>query len=90
MVHGFEPEHVDHINRNTGDNRPDNLRASTLLENAQNRGPMACNKSGYIGVHPDRGKWVANFRRNHRRTIVGRYDTPEEAAAARELALPVA
>jgi len=55
---------IDHINRDVADDRPGNLRATTALENTVNRGAMASNTSGYIGVHlvKDTSKWRARIR----------------------------
>lgn len=37
MTHGYWPDLVDHINRNTGDNRIENLREANKSLNAQNQ-----------------------------------------------------
>lgn len=54
---------VDHINHNTLDNRKENLRICTNLQNSTNRRKHRDNKSGYKGVHWSNyyRKWVARI-----------------------------
>lgn len=85
---------VDHINRNTLDNRRDNLRIVTSFENGQNRSLQSNNKTGYRGVfhRKDTGKWVAYVYRDRIKHHLGSFDTPEEANAVvmyhRKILLP--
>lgn len=75
---------VDHINRNTLDNRKSNLRIVTVFENNQNIGMNSRNTSGVKGVFYDksRSKWIANLYRNGKTHSV-RCDTLDEAINAR-------
>jgi hypothetical protein len=59
--HGVVPEQLDHINRDTTDNRIENLRPADTTKNAQNRRLFANNKSGCKGViwHVRIKKWQA-------------------------------
>ena len=76
---------VDHINRNRADNRKQNLRCCKYAENDRNRGIYSSNKSGVAGVYYDkqRRKWVANISYNQKRVFLGRFESKEDAVAAR-------
>lgn len=54
-------QEIDHINKNTHDNRWVNLRAASRSENGANRGVHKNNKSGAKGVYwsESKKKWVA-------------------------------
>lgn len=75
---------VDHINGNPLDNRRSNLRMLTPSDNSRNQKDRSDNKSGFKGVHYDRsrGKWMA-FVGGKPFKNLGRFDTFEEAKAAR-------
>lgn len=75
---------VDHINRNTADNRKRNLRYLTHSQSGINRKKHALNTSGYTGVyfHKPSGKWCARIRVNGKKVELGRYDFIESAAYA--------
>ena len=76
---------IDHINGTPEDNSWSNLRKANRSQNYWNAKVKSCNTSGRKGVHFDkaRGKWVA--RLTHYRIILflGRFDTFEDACAAR-------
>lgn len=55
----MKDKNIDHINRNTLDNRKENLRKCTHQENCINRGKRKDNKTGTVGVQHKNGKWVA-------------------------------
>ena len=48
--HGNMPEQLDHINRDSLDNRIENLRTATSFQNAQNRKLFSNTSSGAKGV----------------------------------------
>jgi AP2 domain/HNH endonuclease len=82
---GIWPEGmVDHKNRNTLDNRFDNLRDSLGGQNQWNRGKPSNNTTGFKGVCYDksRDKYTVYIQANHKRHFIGRFDTPEAAHAA--------
>ena len=76
---------VDHINRNKLDNRRGNLRVVSKSENSFNSKQRTDNKSGHRGVSWDkeRNKWKAQICINGKVIPIGRFDTVEEANAAR-------
>jgi len=80
---------VDHANGNGLDNRRDNLRLCTQLENAWNHGRRKPEGAGsqYIGVYPCQrppGKWCIRVQRDGQVTNLSPFDTPEEAARVRD------
>ena len=75
---------IDHINRVKSDNRISNLRECSRSENGRNRGLPKSNVSGFRGVFWDsgRGKWRSAITIDGERTMLGRFDTAEEASGA--------
>jgi hypothetical protein len=81
-VHGFmPPDMVDHRDRNRSNNRLDNLRLASRIENSQNVGKSKNNTSGFLGVSWKKSnrKWVAQIMYNGKKTHLGLFDTAEEA-----------
>jgi hypothetical protein len=74
-------QRVDHRNRNGWDNRKDNLRFSSVSENAMNKVSSKGN-SMYKGVCWDRGKWKASIAINGVNFHIGRFNSEEVAARA--------
>ena len=84
-VHGEWPQgEIDHINRDTKDNRIANLRVVDRTENLLNRGNDGRNTSGVRNVSWDanRSKWVAQIRRRGKQFNLGRFESVDEAASA--------
>jgi hypothetical protein len=80
---------VDHINHDKLDNRRSNLRVCTRSENLRNRKkPPVNSTSGIIGVTWSKHyrKWCAQIAVNRKKYNLGRFDSKEEAAKARDLA----
>jgi hypothetical protein len=77
---------VDHIDGDTLNNRRANLRLASRAENGRNQGLRRNNTSGFKGVHRAGDKWAAQITRNRVVTHLGRFDTPDQAAAAYRLA----
>lgn len=68
---------VDHINRNSLDNRKCNLRVVDRSTNSANN-----NHTGVKQVPS--GRWQASCTRNYKSIYIGTFDTQEEAIAARK------
>jgi hypothetical protein len=86
-VHGWLPEMVDHKDRNTLNDRPDNLRAANSLQNTFNKGARKGKPSGLPkGVTLIKGKrhnpFLAQISIDGHLKKLGRFPTPELAHAA--------
>lgn len=81
-VYGRWPaDETDHRNRVRSDNRIDNLREGTRSFNQQNRTPAATHPG--VDFHKGTGKWRARVGLNGRSHLVGYFEDPEAASAAR-------
>lgn len=84
-IHGrFPYPCVDHVNGNSLDDRPDNLREATITENAWNHKFRARRIDLPMGVRliQSSGRYQARISCNKKQIHIGAYDTPEEAHAA--------
>lgn len=74
-------ECVDHINGDGLDNRRENLRLASILQNNWNMRKSTRNTSGYKGVSYDktRNKYRATIAVNGKTKDLGRFDTAEAA-----------
>lgn len=88
MHHGYMPKLVDHKDRNRANNRIENLRAASSVQNGYNKSMQISNTSGYKGVSycKKTGKWQANISINGRIKFLGRFEFAEIAHLAYELA----
>lgn len=85
LIHGEWPTgEIDHINGIKTDNRLENLRLATRLENSRNRKRQKNNKCGVKGVslHRNSGKWRAAISIDRKQIIIGEFDSKDEAALA--------
>ena len=74
-----DPRHVDHINRDTFDNRKTNLRIVTRAQQSQNLTPYG--KSKYRGVSKHRdGKWIARVTLAGHQHYLGLFEEELDAA----------
>jgi hypothetical protein len=82
----WPPDDIDHLNGDGVDNRWENLRAATRLENSRNQRRLRNNTSGQTGVywHEQNGKWVAQIMVHKRNIYLGYFTSKEEAIAARK------
>ena len=79
-------EEVDHINGKTYDNRKENLRAISHVDNSKNLKIYNSNKSGHKGVHLDKReqKWKSYITFEKKRIHLGTFNTYEDAVKIRE------
>lgn len=75
---------VDHIDRNTLNNRRSNLRLATIAQNNLNTGIRKDNSSGVKGVsfHRGVGRWTSQISIGGKLQYLGCFDTQESAALA--------
>lgn len=86
-AHGYWPDEIDHINGDRSDNRIANLRPVDHRENSKNRKLYKSNTLGSQGIHQrPSGRWGAYISINGKRTVIGTFDTKEEAIVARRQA----
>lgn len=85
LTYGEWPENeIDHLDRDSLNNKIENLRVATRLENQHNQGVRKNNTSGYPGVHfhKQSNKYMAYINGNGRRIHLGLYPSAEEAFVA--------
>lgn len=77
---------VDHIQHNKFDNRKCKLRVINCSKNSMNRSLMITNKSGKTGVCYDKksNKWKAYITKNYKKTILGWFESFDDAVDARK------
>lgn len=73
---------VDHKNRNPLDNRKENLRICTRLQNEMNKPTRKESASGYKGVRMVKNSWVARIKIDGKFKHIGCFFSKEEAAKA--------
>lgn len=86
LHHGEWPKHqIDHINRDPADNRIENLRDVTPLENVRNRTPFLFAGAGiWADTRSDRRPvWRAAIQHAMRRYFLGSFATRQDALDAR-------
>lgn len=77
-----DPRKADHVNRDTLDNQRVNLRIATSSQNAANRS-LAPGKLRGVNQH-DCGRWQVNLTFQGKRMWLGCFNSPQEAASARD------
>ncbi|AGH16048.1 endonuclease [Vibrio phage pYD21-A] len=87
--YGTEPECIDHINHDRGDNRIENLRSVTRGENCQHQLLPCNNSSGYFGVRyydydymPQSPCWSAQITVNSEKIHIGYFNDKLSAVKA--------
>ena len=89
MVHGYDPDYIDHIDGNPLNNHIDNLREVKHFENRRNTGMGSSNKSGHVGVSLDKATKIPTWRaqitdNNGKKIRLGNYLDINDAIAARK------
>jgi hypothetical protein len=84
LAPGDRMREVDHIDRDTLNNRRSNLRVVRHGGNMQNMPAVRGSSSRYRGVHwsTKRNAWVAQVSARNRRVYVGQFSDEAEAAEA--------
>jgi len=82
LLKGYLPKGIDHINRNSNDNRIQNLRPCTQTLNSFNTKLRSDNTSGYRGVYAVRNKWRAVIGFNKKKIQIGYFNTKRVAQTA--------
>ena len=77
---------IDHIDRNRSNNKLDNLREATRMDNGCNMSIRKDNSTGYKGVsyNKSRNNYVARLTVHGVKLYIGSYKTALEASEARE------
>lgn len=75
---------IDHVDGNGANNRLENLRLVSGVENKRNMRRLSTNTSGATGVYSDKGKWVARFWSDGRMRNIGTFTDKVEAIHARK------
>lgn len=82
--YNFKNDEPDHINGKPFDNRKENLRDVSHMNNSKNTKLYSNNKSGHKGVCRGNRGWVAYIYYNNKRLHLGTFDEIEDAIKARE------
>ncbi|UGO52592.1 HNH endonuclease [Klebsiella phage vB_KpnD_Opt-817] len=82
---GYEIDHENHIR---SDNRIENLRLVTRLDNMKNKSAYSNNKSGVVGVSwsKRKNKWVSQIQHKGKKKMLYEGSSFEYAVAARKAA----
>jgi hypothetical protein len=86
MHHGYLPKIIDHIDGNPLNNKIENLREATELQNHHNAAICKRNTSGIKGICWDKAKnkWLARCNFDYKPHFVGYFDKINEAKVALE------
>ena len=83
-IYGINPDYdLDHVNRIKNDNRINNLRCATEMQNAQNIiKAQKHSKTGILGVSPYKNIFQASIQVNGVRKHLGRFKNIDDAKSA--------
>jgi hypothetical protein len=85
MFNGYLPEFIDHIDGNRANNKIENLREATMLQNSYNSKIRKNNTSGVKNVRIRYGKYFAYFNERGKQKTIGHFLTIQEAENAVKL-----
>lgn len=80
--HGYLPECVDHIDRNTLNDKIENLRAATKKENCRNKTSSKNSTSKYLGVWKEGNRFRSEICVDGKRKYIGSFKNEHDAAIA--------
>lgn len=88
MVTGEDPEVIDHLDRDRGNNRWENLSNTSHAQNLRNCGLSKNNTSGMTGVRWDdrQSRWHAQIMVDYKTINLGYFEAVDDAVAARQSA----
>lgn len=82
-IHGrFPSPCIDHINGNSLDDRPSNLREATVTQNSWNHKGRKKKSDLPMGIRKQCNKYIARISYNKKQIIIGSFDDIETANAA--------
>lgn len=85
MIHGEEPENIDHINGIRNDNRIENLRSVNRSDNQRNQKIRSDNSTGYVGVSYNKmNKTYCCYIYNNGNEYLGSFKKLTDAVRARK------
>jgi hypothetical protein len=87
-LHGYDPDQVDHDDRDRTNNRPANLIDASAEDNSKNCKLFSSNTSGFMGVSWDsrRNAWKAQIKTSGKDIYLGRFEDINDAIDARQRA----
>jgi len=81
MHHGYMPKYIDHIDNNPSNNRIENLRPTSSMQNSWNQKTRKTNTSGHKGIcwSKNAQKWTARCMINGKSKFLGQYENITQA-----------
>lgn len=80
LHNGYIPKYLDHIDGNPSNNKIENLREATILQNSCNARKKSNNTSGVKNVDFHNNKWRIQIRTLGKKKTIGHFDDLEFAS----------